>query len=79
MGKAKLEFISRITTSDGKVIERKVDASEGIPDPEDFDLSSEEGFLRQFDSFEKTVLNARNQIAKEATESYFEETSKKNK
>ncbi len=39
----KLEFIARITTPDGKVIERKVDAPGGIPTPEDFDMSSKEG------------------------------------
>ena len=79
MGKIKLEFISRLTTSDGRVIERKVEAEEGVPTPEDFDLSKKDGFLEQFDVFEKTALDARNRIGAEMAESYLNEISKKNK
>jgi hypothetical protein len=79
MGKVKLEFISRLTTPDGEVIERTVEAADGIPAPEDFDFSSKEGFLEHFDELEKTVLDARNKIAAEITEGYLDIASKKNK
>ncbi len=74
----KLEFIARITTPDGKVIERKVDAPGGIPTPEDFDMSSKKGFLDSFDAYEKAANNARNQICEDITLEYLAEVSKKN-
>lgn len=79
MNKTSLEFIARITTPDGKVIERKVDAEDGIPAPDDFDTSSKNGFLESFDVLEKLTLEARNKIAADITEAYLEEVSKKNK
>jgi hypothetical protein len=76
--KAKLEFIARITTPEGKVIERKVEAIDGIPAPDDFDFSTKEGFLTTFDDYEKATLEARNRIAEEITDEYLGEASKKN-
>ena len=78
MDKVNLEFVARITLPDGKVIERKVNAGDGIPTPEGFNTSSKDGFLESFDSLEKVTLEARNRIAKEITEAYLEEMSKKN-
>ena len=77
MDKVKLEFVARITIPGGKVIERRVDADEGIPIPDDFDTSSKDGFLESFDILEKVTLEARNRIAKDITEAYLEEVSKK--
>lgn len=74
----KLEFVARITTPDGKVIERKVDAPDGIPTPDDFDMSSKKGFLDSFDAYEKAALKARNQICEDITQEYLAEVSKKN-
>ena len=79
MDKSKLEFIARITMPDGKVIERRVDADDRIPAPDDFDISSKEGFLESFDVLEKVTLEARNKIAEDITAAYLEELSKKNK
>ena len=78
MDKAKLEFIARITTPDGKVIEKKVEATDGIPAPDDLDFSTKEGFLTSFDAFEKVTLEARNRIGEEISEEYLEEAAKKN-
>ncbi|MDR1135642.1 MAG: hypothetical protein LBL49_05635 [Clostridiales Family XIII bacterium] len=78
MNKAKLEFVARITTPDGKVIEQTVEAVGGIPDLDDFDTSTREGFLSSFDAFEKVTLEARNRIAEEISEKYLEEVAKKN-
>jgi hypothetical protein len=79
MDKVKLEFIAKITMPDGKVIERKVDANDGIPAPYDFDTSSKNGFLESFDALEEVTLEARNKIADDITGAYLEEVSKKNR
>jgi 3-dehydroquinate synthase class II len=76
--KIKLEFIARITTPDGKVIERKVEADGTIPTPDDFDMSSKMGFLESFDAYEKAALAARNKAGEEITAEYLAEVSKKN-
>ena len=76
--KIKLEFIARITTPDGKVIERLVEAEDGIPMPDDFDLSTKKGFLESFDAYEKSALAARNKAGEEITAEYLSEVSKKN-
>jgi len=77
--KAKIEFIARITTADGRVIETTAEAPEGIPDLTDFDLSTEEGFLRDFDSLEQGLLAAGRQVEKQLASEYLEEASKKNR
>jgi len=78
MDKVKLEFVAKITMPDGEVIEHKVDASDGIPTPDDFDTSTKNGFLESFDVLEKVTLEARNRIAEDITRAYMEEVSKKN-
>lgn len=78
MKKAKLEFIARITTTDGNVIEKSVEAAGGIPAPDDFDTTTKEGFLASFDAFEKATLEARNKIGEAITEEYLGDVSKKN-
>jgi len=79
MDKVRLEFMARITMPDGRVIERKVDADDGIPAPDDFDVSSKNGFLESFDALEQVALKARNKIAEDITGAYLDEVSKKNK
>jgi hypothetical protein len=78
MDKVKLEFVARITMPGGKVIERRVDADDKIPTPDDFNTSSKDSFLESFDVMEKVTLEARNKIAEEITEAYMAEVSKKN-
>jgi hypothetical protein len=78
MDNVKLEFVARITLPNGEVIERRVTAADGIPAPDDFDISSKDGFLESFDSLETVTLEARNRIAKDIAEAYLEEVSKKN-
>ncbi len=46
------QMMNWIKTPDGKVIERSVEATEGIPTPDDFDMSSKRGFLESFDAYE---------------------------
>jgi len=76
--KVKLEFIARITDSDGQVIEKVVTAADGIPSSDAFDLSTKDGFLTDFDSLEKATLEARNKIGEEIINGYLELISKKN-
>lgn len=78
MDKVRLEFVARITLPDGKVIERRVDADDQIPAPDDFDTSSLNGFLKSFDVLEQVTLEARNRITQEITEAFLDELSKKN-
>ena len=76
--KMDLEFVARIIGKDGSVIEKTIRLEDALPDLEDFDLSTKEGFLRDFDEYEKSVLSARNQIAEDITTEYLKEASKKN-
>ena len=57
MGKAKLEFIARITTEDGREIERR--EVQEIPTPEEVDTSSLEAFMESFNEYERSALEAR--------------------
>lgn len=44
---------------------------------EEFDLSTRDGFLRDFDLLEKAVLKARNQIGADITDELLDGTLKK--
>lgn len=73
----KVRFTAEIIDDDGNVIGNRVSEAGGIPCPDDFDLSTKEGFLRDFDKLEKAVLKARNQIGKDIVEETLDNTSKK--
>ncbi len=73
-----VEFSARITLPDGEVIEKTVSTTGDFPSPEDFDLSTREGFLADFDAFEKAILEARNRIGEEISGEFLKDSSKKN-
>ena len=73
-----MEFSARITLPDGEVIEKTVSTTGDFPSPEDFDLSTREGFLADFDAFEKAILEARNRIGEEISGEFLKDSSKKN-
>lgn len=75
----KVRFTAEIIDDDGNVIGNRVSEAGGIPCPDDFDLSTKEGFLRDFDKLEKAVLKARNQIGKDIVEETLDNASKKTK
>lgn len=77
MEKPKLEFIARITTEDGRVIEKKVVTEEGIPSIDEFDFEDVDNFLDTFDSYERATIKARNKICSEITDAYLELGKKK--
>ena len=73
-----LEITAKITTKDGTVIEKKVRLADAIPGFDDFDFSTREGFLRDFDTLERAILKARDEVSEGITEAYGEHLSKKN-
>lgn len=74
----KVRFTAEIIDDDGNVVGKRTSEEGGIPSMQDFDLSTKEGFLRDFDALEKSVLKARNQIGEEITEEILDGTLKKN-
>ena len=77
MGKTNIEFIARLTTEDGSVIERRVSAEEGIISPSTVDQNSLDSILRAFDSTERATILARNQVGQEIMQAWIEEQAKK--
>ena len=73
MGKSKLEFYAKITTSDGREIMKRVE--EDIPDEVNLDNLDE--FLSTFDDYERHALKARNGICEEITQAWLDEQAKK--
>lgn len=76
--KMDLEITARITGKDGTEIEKVIKMEGVIPDINDFDLSTKEGFLQDLDVYEKAVLDARDQLAAGLTQEFLAEASKKN-
>ena len=74
----KVRFTAEIIDDNGNVVGKRTTEEGGIPSMQEFDLSTKEGFLRDFDALEKSVLKARNQIGEEITEAILDGTSKKN-
>ena len=72
MGKSKLEFYAKITTSDGREITKRVE--EDIP--EDLNLENLDAFLSTFDDYERHALKARNGICEEITQAWLEQAKK---
>ena len=73
MGKSKIEFYAKITTSDGREIMKRVE--EDIPDEVNLDNLDE--FLSTFDDYERHALKARNGICEEITQAWLDEQAKK--
>jgi len=74
----KVKFTAEIIDDNGNVVGKRASEEGGIPSLEDFDLSTKEGFLRDFDALEKAVLAARNLIGEEITDELLGSASKKN-
>ena len=72
MGKSKLEFYAKITTSDGREITKRV--AEDIPD--DLTLENLDEFMSTFDDYERHALKARNGICEEITQAWLEQAKK---
>lgn len=70
---AKIEFTAKITTPDGREILKRI--VEEIPD--DINLEDMDGFLDDFDRYERTALKARNNICEDITQAWLDEQAKK--
>lgn len=75
--KSKIEFIARIVNPDGQVIEKTVTSYDELPSLDDFDLETKDGFLRDMDKLEKSILSARNEIGEAIAEEYLDKAFKK--
>ena len=75
--KMDLEIIARIIGKDGTVIEKSIRMDDALPNIDDFDLSTREGFLSDLDDYETSILTARNQLSEEITKEYLDAASKK--
>lgn len=64
----KVKFTAEIIDDDGNVVGKRTSEEGGIPSMETFDISTKEGFLRDFDLLEKAVLKARNQVGSDAAD-----------
>ena len=74
-----LVIAARIEGKDGTVIEKEIRLSDALPNVKDFDLSTKEGFLRDFDQLEKSMLAARNRVTEGIAKEYLDVASKKNR
>jgi hypothetical protein len=72
VGKSKLEFYAKITTSDGREITKRVE--EEIP--EDLNQENLDEFMSTFDDYERHALKARNGICEEITQAWLEQAKK---
>ncbi len=77
MQKMKVKYMAEIVDDSGKVIGTRTSEASGIPSMDSFDLSTREGFLRDFDAMEKAILKARTQLDEDVAEEILSSTAKK--
>ena len=73
-----VEYTAKITLPNGEVIEKTVSTEGDFPSLEEFDLSTRDGLLRDFDLLEKTVLETSRKLNGELSREYLDAPSKKN-
>lgn len=73
---ARLELVARYTLPDGRVIEKKVEATEGIPSPEEFDVTDKDRFLAVLDRYEQSIIGVRDRLVKSVGETISDELKK---
>lgn len=74
-----VEYTAKITLPNGEVIEKTVSTVGDFPSLEDFDLSTREGFLEDFDHLEKAILNTSRNLNSEISKEFLAASSKKNR
>lgn len=72
-----VEYTAKITLPNGEVIEKTVSTEGNFPSLEDFDLSTRDGLLHDFDLLEKTVLETSRKLNGELSREYLDASSKK--
>lgn len=73
-----VEYIAKITLPNGEVIEKSVSTVGDFPSLEEFDLSTREGFLEDFDRLENAVLETSRKLNGEISREFLGASSKKN-
>ncbi len=73
----KVKFNAEIIDDDGNITGSRTSEAGGIPSLDEFDLSTRNGFLRDFDAMEQAVLRARDQIDGDIAEEILGNASKK--
>lgn len=76
--KMDLVLKAQVIGKDGNLIEKEIRIEDALPDISDFDLSTKEGFLKDFHEVEKSMLLARGQLTEGITKEYLDAASKKN-
>lgn len=76
--KMDLVLTAQVIGKDGSTIEKKIRIADALPDISDFDLSTKDGFLKDFHEVEKSMLLARGQLTEDLTRDYLDAVSKKN-
>ncbi len=79
MQEMKVKYTAEIVDDIGKVIGIRTSETGGIPSLDSFNLSTREGFLRDFDAMEKDILKARTQLDKDVAEEILSSTAKKSR
>ena len=72
-----VEYTAKITLPNGEVIEKTVSTEGDFPSLEEFDLSTRDGLLHDFDLLEKTVLETSRKLNGELSREYLDASSKK--
>lgn len=72
-----VEYTAKITLPNGEIIEKTVATVGDFPSLEDFDLSTREGFLEDFDHLEKAILNTSRSLNSEISKEFLAASSKK--
>lgn len=75
--KADIELVARIKNPDGTVIEKVVTMEDAVPQIKDFDFCTKAGFLRDLNTYEKAMIQARNQVMEDITSEYLDSGVKK--
>ena len=75
--KLDIEIVAKIKGADGTLVEKTVRLDKVLPRLDDFDLSTKEGFLRDFDVLEKAMIQARDEMASGLAEGYVAGAAKK--
>lgn len=72
-----IELIARIKRADGTIIEKTITAEKSIPDIDDFNFGTRDGFLEDLNTFENSMRDARDQLISEIAQSYMSSSKKK--
>lgn len=74
-----LEMTVKLTSKDGTIIEKTIKVNDCVPDAKDIDLCTKEGFLSDYDVYERIMLKTRDELSTEITKQYLSDASESKK